>query len=91
LSSIERQLEHAVDRDEMHRLIDALRDDQTAILIAQTDESANPDAPDGQSVTYQQIGRIPLWKALGMIETAKVQITEAQFHGDCCSDDADDS
>jgi len=81
---IEKQLQHAVDRDEMHRLIEGLHDDQTAILITQCD-TEDPDALDGQTVTYHHIGTVALWKALGLIECAKSQIHETHYHEDCCT------
>jgi hypothetical protein len=82
--SYERQIERIVDKDGMRKLIDSLRDDQSAILIAQCEDSE-------ESVTYHILGNIPFWKGVGMIETAKLELFEQHYHGELYEDDTNES
>lgn len=84
--NLERQLEHVVDRDEMHKLIDALEPDQTAILIAQ----AKCEEHNNGTVTFYHLGHILLWKALGLIEATKMEIQETMYHSSCCFADEEE-
>ena len=76
MSDVEQTLKHVVDRDEMHRLIDALEPGQQAVLVTQV------TTLEGQSVQYYHVGALNLWAAMGMLETAKLFIFDQHLHAD---------
>lgn len=76
--SLERMLQHAKDKDGMHRLLDEMEEGTSAILLVRVKDKDSGNS----SVDYAYCGNFSLWEAMGMLETSKQFIFSNEYHED---------
>lgn len=71
VDAVEKVVQVAVDRDALHRMIDELPEDALAIIVT---------APEPERTGWYVFGHSPTFRnIIGLIETAKLRITEQHF------------
>lgn len=61
MDGVERTIQHNVTKKEMHEAIDALGENDAAVLIFA--------ARSSESFDYQSLGRTSVWEGMGLLQT----------------------